>query len=60
MRGICIYGPGDLRWLLNSESLFANKFELATYPPTLECLELRLRERALNQSETPLQPQWAF
>ncbi|XP_049620949.1 N-acetyllactosaminide beta-1,6-N-acetylglucosaminyl-transferase-like isoform X2 [Suncus etruscus] len=60
VRGICIYGPGDLRWLLNSQSLFANKFELATYPPTLECLELRLRERALNQSETPLQPQWAF
>lgn len=60
VRGICIYGTGDLRWLLNSQSLFANKFELATYPPTLECLELWLRERALNQSETPLQRQWAF
>ncbi|XP_053105357.1 N-acetyllactosaminide beta-1,6-N-acetylglucosaminyl-transferase-like isoform X2 [Hemicordylus capensis] len=58
VRDICIYGTGDLKWLLNSPSLFANKFELKTYPPTVECLELRLRERALNQSEVPVQPSW--
>ncbi|XP_054984919.1 N-acetyllactosaminide beta-1,6-N-acetylglucosaminyl-transferase isoform X2 [Sorex araneus] len=60
VHGICIYGPGDLPWLMNSQSLFANKFELSTYPLTLECLELQLRQRALNQSEVPLQPSWAF
>ncbi|XP_055964517.1 N-acetyllactosaminide beta-1,6-N-acetylglucosaminyl-transferase isoform X1 [Sorex fumeus] len=60
VHGICIYGPGDLPWLLNSQSLFANKFELSTYPLTVECLELRLRQRALNQSEVPLQPSWVF
>ncbi|KAM4835417.1 N-acetyllactosaminide beta-1,6-N-acetylglucosaminyl-transferase isoform 3-T3 [Thomomys bottae] len=60
VHGICIYGNGDLKWLINSESLFANKFELNTYPLTVECLELRLRERTLNQSETAIQPSWYF
>lgn len=60
VRGICIYGNGDLKWLINSPSLFANKFELSTYPLTVECLELRLRERTLNQSETVIQPSWYF
>ncbi|XP_060630782.2 N-acetyllactosaminide beta-1,6-N-acetylglucosaminyl-transferase isoform X1 [Anolis sagrei] len=58
VRGICIFGTGDLKWLLSSENLFANKFELKTYPPTVECLELNLRERALNQSEVPVEPSW--
>ncbi|XP_060470798.1 N-acetyllactosaminide beta-1,6-N-acetylglucosaminyl-transferase isoform X3 [Panthera onca] len=60
VHGICIYGNGDLKWLINSPSLFANKFELTTYPLTVECLELRLRERTLNQSETVIQPSWYF
>ncbi|XP_021116331.1 N-acetyllactosaminide beta-1,6-N-acetylglucosaminyl-transferase isoform X3 [Heterocephalus glaber] len=60
VHGICIYGNGDLKWLMDSPSLFANKFELNTYPLTVECLELRLRERALNQSETAIQPSWYF
>ncbi|XP_007431201.1 N-acetyllactosaminide beta-1,6-N-acetylglucosaminyl-transferase [Python bivittatus] len=60
VRSICIYGTGDLPWLLMSKSLFANKFELKTYPPTVECLELKLRERALNQSEIPVEPSWYF
>ncbi|XP_037374751.1 N-acetyllactosaminide beta-1,6-N-acetylglucosaminyl-transferase-like [Talpa occidentalis] len=60
VHGICIYGNGDLKWLMDSESLFANKFELSTYPLTVECLELRLRERALNQSEVAVQPSWRF
>ncbi|XP_051826664.1 N-acetyllactosaminide beta-1,6-N-acetylglucosaminyl-transferase-like isoform X2 [Antechinus flavipes] len=58
IRGICIFGNGDLKWLYDSPNMFANKFELKTYPLTLECLELRLRERALNQSETPVQSSW--
>lgn len=57
---ICIYGNGDLQWLINSQSLFANKFELNRYPLTVECLELRLRERTLNQSEIAIQPSWYF
>ncbi|XP_055451125.1 N-acetyllactosaminide beta-1,6-N-acetylglucosaminyl-transferase isoform X1 [Psammomys obesus] len=60
VHGICIYGNGDLKWLINSQSLFANKFELNTYPLTVECLELRHRERTLNQSETAIEPSWYF
>ncbi|XP_053322780.1 N-acetyllactosaminide beta-1,6-N-acetylglucosaminyl-transferase-like [Spea bombifrons] len=58
VRGVCVYGVGDLPWLLKSESIFANKFELKRYPPTVECLELKLRYRALKQSTTTLQSHW--
>ncbi|XP_037699233.1 N-acetyllactosaminide beta-1,6-N-acetylglucosaminyl-transferase-like [Choloepus didactylus] len=57
-RNMCVYGPGDLKWLYTSSSMFVNKLELGTYPLTLECLEMRLRERALNQSEIPVEPDW--
>ncbi|XP_069469543.1 N-acetyllactosaminide beta-1,6-N-acetylglucosaminyl-transferase [Ambystoma mexicanum] len=60
VRAVCVYGPGDLAWLARSQSMFANKFELKTYPPTLECLELWLRQRALNQSENLVQSSWYF
>uniref|UniRef100_UPI00398EA44A N-acetyllactosaminide beta-1,6-N-acetylglucosaminyl-transferase-like n=1 Tax=Pristiophorus japonicus TaxID=55135 RepID=UPI00398EA44A len=50
VRGICIYGPEDLKWLSEKNSLFANKFEIRTYPPALECLEYWILNRALNQS----------
>ncbi|KAM8967367.1 N-acetyllactosaminide beta-1,6-N-acetylglucosaminyl-transferase-like [Pelodytes ibericus] len=58
VRNVCVYGTGDLKWLLDSRSLFANKFELTRYPPTVECLELNIRLRTLNQSETLLQSHW--
>ncbi|KAM4029377.1 N-acetyllactosaminide beta-1,6-N-acetylglucosaminyl-transferase-like isoform 1-T1 [Anomaloglossus baeobatrachus] len=58
IRDICIYGSGDLHWLMNSKSIFANKFEVKSYPPTVECLEIKIRERALNQSEVTALPDW--
>ncbi|NXV26712.1 GCNT2 transferase, partial [Rissa tridactyla] len=60
VRGICIYGTGDLKWLFNSNCMFANKFELKTYPLTVECLELRHRQRTLSQSEVQVEPNWYF
>uniref|UniRef100_A0A8C0ARI3 N-acetyllactosaminide beta-1,6-N-acetylglucosaminyl-transferase n=1 Tax=Buteo japonicus TaxID=224669 RepID=A0A8C0ARI3_9AVES len=60
VRGICVYGTGDLKWLFNSTSMFANKFELKTYPLTVECLELRHRQRTLSQSEVQVEPSWYF
>ncbi|XP_065687624.1 N-acetyllactosaminide beta-1,6-N-acetylglucosaminyl-transferase-like [Patagioenas fasciata] len=60
VRGICIYGTGDLKWLFNSSCVFANKFELRTYPLTVECLELRHRQRTLSQSEVEVEPNWYF
>ncbi|XP_069764656.1 N-acetyllactosaminide beta-1,6-N-acetylglucosaminyl-transferase-like isoform X2 [Narcine bancroftii] len=53
-RGICIYGPEDLKWLNGNDALFANKFELHTYPPTLECLEYRILNRSLSQNNITL------
>lgn len=53
-RNICIYGPVDLKWLNEINALFANKFELNTYPPTLECLEYRLLNRTLSQNAIDL------
>ncbi|KFW68813.1 N-acetyllactosaminide beta-1,6-N-acetylglucosaminyl-transferase, isoform C, partial [Pygoscelis adeliae] len=58
VRGICVYGTGDLKWLFNSTCMFANKFELKTYPLTVECLELRHRQRTLSQSEVQVEPNW--
>ncbi|XP_044151073.1 N-acetyllactosaminide beta-1,6-N-acetylglucosaminyl-transferase-like [Bufo gargarizans] len=60
VRQVCVYGTGDLQWLYNSTELFANKVELSSYPPTVECLELKIRHKALSQSETALQPSWFF
>ncbi|KFW95948.1 N-acetyllactosaminide beta-1,6-N-acetylglucosaminyl-transferase, isoform C, partial [Phalacrocorax carbo] len=60
VRGICVYGTGDLKWLFNSTCMFANKFELKTYPLTVECLELRHRQRTLSQSEVRVEPSWYF
>uniref|UniRef100_A0A8C9FXZ9 N-acetyllactosaminide beta-1,6-N-acetylglucosaminyl-transferase n=1 Tax=Pavo cristatus TaxID=9049 RepID=A0A8C9FXZ9_PAVCR len=60
VRGICVYGTGDLKWLFNSTCMFANKFELRTYPLTVECLELRHRKRTLAQSEFQVEPNWYF
>ncbi|XP_033849640.1 N-acetyllactosaminide beta-1,6-N-acetylglucosaminyl-transferase-like [Acipenser ruthenus] len=60
VRDICIYGSGDLKWLIERSSMFANKFEFKSYPPTVECLEQRLREKALNQSETTIESSWYF
>ncbi|KAM9199610.1 N-acetyllactosaminide beta-1,6-N-acetylglucosaminyl-transferase [Mergus octosetaceus] len=60
VRGICVYGTGDLKWLFNSTCMFANKFELRTYPLTVECLELRHRKRTLSQSEVQVEPNWYF
>ncbi|OCT76438.1 hypothetical protein XELAEV_18031638mg [Xenopus laevis] len=58
VRDICIYGTGDLPWLMNSRSVFANKFEVKSYPPTVECLDLKIRERTLNQSQITVPPEW--
>ncbi|NXL10905.1 GNT2A transferase, partial [Mesembrinibis cayennensis] len=60
VRGICVYGTGDLKWLFNSTCMFANKFELKTYPLTVECLELRHRQRTLSQSEVQVEASWYF
>ncbi|XP_031807525.1 beta-1,3-galactosyl-O-glycosyl-glycoprotein beta-1,6-N-acetylglucosaminyltransferase 7 isoform X2 [Sarcophilus harrisii] len=58
VRNICVYGLGDLQWIIESPHLFANKFELATYPLVMECLERRYRLKVLNQAEIPSESHW--
>lgn len=58
IRDICVYGIGDLPWLIKSESMFANKFETASFPEALDCLELWHRHKVLQQATVPIQPSW--
>ncbi|XP_076969536.1 putative beta-1,3-galactosyl-O-glycosyl-glycoprotein beta-1,6-N-acetylglucosaminyltransferase 7 [Tamandua tetradactyla] len=56
----CVYGLGDLPWIIRSPSLFANKFEPSTDPLVVTCLERRHRLRVLRQAEVPAEPHWHF
>ncbi|XP_072880099.1 N-acetyllactosaminide beta-1,6-N-acetylglucosaminyl-transferase-like isoform X1 [Hemitrygon akajei] len=58
VRGICVYGLGDLEWLVQSDGLFANKFEADNHPLVAQCLERWLRRKTLSLSEVPIQQEW--
>ncbi|XP_078508127.1 putative beta-1,3-galactosyl-O-glycosyl-glycoprotein beta-1,6-N-acetylglucosaminyltransferase 7 [Lissotriton helveticus] len=58
VRDICIYGLGDLKWIIETPHIFANKFEPLKYPLVTECLESRLRLKVLKQAEVRVQPHW--
>eukprot|EP00064_Thunnus_orientalis_P006439 superscaffoldBa00000669_g6457 len=47
VRSICVYGAGDLQWMLKQHHLFANKFDTDTDPIAVHCLEKYLRQKAL-------------
>ncbi|XP_035021568.2 beta-1,3-galactosyl-O-glycosyl-glycoprotein beta-1,6-N-acetylglucosaminyltransferase [Hippoglossus stenolepis] len=49
VRAICVYGAGDLKWLLKHHHLFANKFDIDTDPVAVYCLEKYLRKSALSE-----------
>ncbi|XP_037536007.1 beta-1,3-galactosyl-O-glycosyl-glycoprotein beta-1,6-N-acetylglucosaminyltransferase [Nematolebias whitei] len=51
IRSICVYGAGDLQWLLQNQHLFANKFDTETDPVAVYCLERYLRHKALTESQ---------
>ncbi|XP_019388703.1 PREDICTED: beta-1,3-galactosyl-O-glycosyl-glycoprotein beta-1,6-N-acetylglucosaminyltransferase 3, partial [Crocodylus porosus] len=44
---ICIYGLGDLPWMLQQQHLLANKFDLSVDEQAVQCLEEHLRHQAL-------------
>nr|XP_017528913.2 beta-1,3-galactosyl-O-glycosyl-glycoprotein beta-1,6-N-acetylglucosaminyltransferase 7 [Manis javanica] len=56
----CVYGPGDLPWIIESPALFAHKFDSLTDPLVVTCLERRHRLKVLQQAEVPLEPHWHF
>lgn len=47
VRSICVYGIGDLEWLLEQRHFFANKFDFLADPLAIHCLEGYLRRKAL-------------
>ncbi|XP_007906166.1 beta-1,3-galactosyl-O-glycosyl-glycoprotein beta-1,6-N-acetylglucosaminyltransferase [Callorhinchus milii] len=49
-RAVCIYGAGDLNWMLQQPHFFANKFDTNVDAMVLECLDHYLRHRALAAS----------
>lgn len=49
VRAICVYGAGDLQWMLEQHHLFANKFDTESDPFAIYCLEKYLRHKALAE-----------
>ncbi|XP_059190830.1 beta-1,3-galactosyl-O-glycosyl-glycoprotein beta-1,6-N-acetylglucosaminyltransferase 3 [Centropristis striata] len=48
-RAVCVYGAGDLPWLLRQQQLFANKFDPAVDDIAIRCMESYLRVKALGR-----------
>ncbi|CAF98315.1 unnamed protein product, partial [Tetraodon nigroviridis] len=46
-RSVCVYGAGDVRWLLAQRHLLANKFDPEIDDVAIRCLESYLRMKAL-------------
>ncbi|KAM4749542.1 beta-1,3-galactosyl-O-glycosyl-glycoprotein beta-1,6-N-acetylglucosaminyltransferase 3-like [Rhinophrynus dorsalis] len=46
-RTVCVYGTGDLAWILQQHHLFANKFDSQVDNNVIQCLEQYLRHKAL-------------
>lgn len=58
VRDICVYGPEDVPWIIEQNSMFANKFESTSMPEALDCLEQWHRYKVLQQATVPLQSSW--
>ncbi|XP_078506996.1 beta-1,3-galactosyl-O-glycosyl-glycoprotein beta-1,6-N-acetylglucosaminyltransferase 3-like [Lissotriton helveticus] len=48
---VCVYGAGELKWLLQQHHLFANKFDPTVDNIVIQCLEEYLRLKALYGTE---------
>ncbi|KAK7895920.1 hypothetical protein WMY93_021245 [Mugilogobius chulae] len=55
-RSVCIYGVGEMRWLLNYGHWFANKFDPKIDPVIIQCLEenLQKKQRFLQSLASPM------
>uniref|UniRef100_A0A3P9ATE8 Beta-1,3-galactosyl-O-glycosyl-glycoprotein beta-1,6-N-acetylglucosaminyltransferase-like n=1 Tax=Maylandia zebra TaxID=106582 RepID=A0A3P9ATE8_9CICH len=54
VKSVCVYGAGDLQWLIEQHHLFANKFDADRDPIAIYCLEKYLRHKALTELKTAL------
>ncbi|XP_049625716.1 beta-1,3-galactosyl-O-glycosyl-glycoprotein beta-1,6-N-acetylglucosaminyltransferase [Suncus etruscus] len=48
LRSVCIFGAGDLKWMLGTHHLFANKFDTDVDLFAIQCLDEHLRHKALQ------------
>lgn len=48
VRSVCVYGAGDLKWMLQQHHLFANKFDSMVDNVAIQCLEWHLRHKAIS------------
>ncbi|XP_051875364.1 beta-1,3-galactosyl-O-glycosyl-glycoprotein beta-1,6-N-acetylglucosaminyltransferase [Pristis pectinata] len=48
VRAVCVYGAGDLKWMLQQHHLFANKFDTEVDGVAIQCLEEHLRHKAIS------------
>ncbi|XP_043540650.1 beta-1,3-galactosyl-O-glycosyl-glycoprotein beta-1,6-N-acetylglucosaminyltransferase 3-like, partial [Chiloscyllium plagiosum] len=48
---ICVYGVGDISWLLLQESFFANKFDPEVDNMAVQCMEEYLRNKTLREAQ---------
>ncbi|XP_035251077.1 beta-1,3-galactosyl-O-glycosyl-glycoprotein beta-1,6-N-acetylglucosaminyltransferase 3 isoform X3 [Anguilla anguilla] len=46
-RAVCVYGTGDLHWMLSQHHLFANKFDPEVDDLAIRCLEAHLRYKVV-------------
>ena len=49
--GICVYGIGDLEWLLDQSHFFGNKFDDKSDDLILQCLENELQIRQMEETK---------
>lgn len=50
-RAVCVYGVGDLHWMIAQHHLLANKFDPSVDDHAIQCLEEYLRYKAINGKE---------
>ncbi|XP_053431586.1 beta-1,3-galactosyl-O-glycosyl-glycoprotein beta-1,6-N-acetylglucosaminyltransferase [Nycticebus coucang] len=48
VRAVCVFGAGDLNWMLHTHHLFANKFDMDIDHFAIQCLDEHLRHKALE------------
>ncbi|XP_004713895.1 beta-1,3-galactosyl-O-glycosyl-glycoprotein beta-1,6-N-acetylglucosaminyltransferase [Echinops telfairi] len=48
VRSVCVFGAGDLNWMLRQHHLFANKFDTDVDFFAVQCLDEHLRQKALE------------
>lgn len=45
---VCVYGAGDLKWMVKQKHLFANKFDPEVDDVAIKCMEAFLRYKAIR------------